>query len=661
MGPDWYNRHVPMPDRPSPSESKAATVQPWLLVPVLYFMQAVPVTVVQEVSTIFYRDLGIANEPITRWTSLLALPWALQLLFGPLVDLNGRKRQWILNGQLLIAIGLAATALLLRLPNPFEITLLILGATAVTSALCNIATDGFYIMAMSREQQASFVGVQTTCYRLGRLFCVGVLVFLVGFISHPPKIPVRTQAGQYLAFEKDGKTTYLSDTTLTIRQGVLANEAGKLVPEVAMPFGTYGLSVSAEGIVPTTVQGVQKAVPVQVSTPPSVAGSKVDGPIVSGSPLTSFRAQIAGPIEPQMGLHPMVAWSMVLLMAAGIYAFGHFLNRATLPHPAEDVPVADAPKGETSRNVLRTLNLVAMGIAGYFFINAALRLFLNWFGPVLQGMTGFDPHGWILKPDNAIIIGTYHLSFGATGTEWFQLAVCSAVLGGSIYGTRRLIRGTPMAEALVSYIRQPGFPAILGFILFYRFGEAMVTKMSTLFLKDAVVNGGLAISNEQLGIVKGVIGILGIILGGLVGGKVIAKFGLRRAFLPVAIVMHLPNLLYAYAAHMGAKLPLGMVVLPGLGEVPMTVAGIDFVEQFGYGFGFAAYMVYLMWVAQRGSFKTTHYAIGTGMGALCIATAGAVSGVLQKNFGYAGFFLWAVALGIPGVISLFFIPHDEPT
>ncbi|MBC8064422.1 MAG: hypothetical protein H7Y17_06310, partial [Chlorobia bacterium] len=137
-----------------PRQTPPILYNPWAYVPLLYFMQAIPVTIVQEVAAILYKDLGIANEPIVRWTSLISLPWSMQFLFGPLVDLNATKRRWILAGQFVIAIGLGATALLLAVPNSFEITLLILGATAITSALCNIATDGFYILSTTKDQQA---------------------------------------------------------------------------------------------------------------------------------------------------------------------------------------------------------------------------------------------------------------------------------------------------------------------------------------------------------------------------------------------------------------------------------------------------------------------------------------------------------------------------
>jgi PAT family beta-lactamase induction signal transducer AmpG len=202
-----------------------------------------------------------------------------------------------------------------------------------------------------------------------------------------------------------------------------------------------------------------------------------------------------------------------------------------------------------------------------------------------------------------------------------------------------------MADALQSYIRQDGFPAIFFFILFYRFGEAMIGKMTPLFLKDTIANGGLAVPNELFGPIKGFAGVVGIILGGLAGGWFVSKLGLRKAFWPLAVCMHAPNLLYLWASYQHPG-------IPGL-------YGIEFVDQFGYGFGFAAYGVYLMWVAQRGRYRTSHYAVGTGMGALCIATAGIVSGIVQKNFGYHGFFISVIFLSLPGLLSLLFIPLDD--
>ncbi len=528
-----------VPSQAVMDEARIATFNPWLFVPLLYFMQAIPVTVVQELATVFYKDMGIANEPITRWTSLIALPWSLQILLGPLVDLTSTKRAWILGGQVLCAAGLIATALVLKIPLAFEISLLILGATAFASAFCNIATDGFYIIAMTKEQQAKYVGVQSTCYRLGRLFCVGILV-------------------------------------------------------------------------------------------------QVSGKLAAG------------------GTDQMTAWSIVLAACGGIYALGHLLNRVTVPRISSDEPIVSAEPGEIGRNVWRTLAVLGLGLGGYFALNSLVRLGAHGLWEVL----GADPEGqwkgWML-PNSSDLLG---LQLGGISAELVQFAISATMFAICLRASKRTIRNTPMGDAFASFVRQPGIVPIFFFILFYRFGEAMVSKMSPLFLKDSIANGGLAIPNDQLGVIKGYFGVAGIVIGGLLGGWLVSRVGLRKSFIPLALCMHLPNLLYLALA--STHVPLNIVHFGSyFGDVPLTLVGVDFVDQFGYGFGFAAYMVYLMQVAQRGRYRTAHFAIGTGAGALCIAVAGVVSGIIQSNFGYAHFFLWVMFLSIPGVLTVLFIPIDS--
>ncbi|MBI3721728.1 MAG: hypothetical protein HY248_04170, partial [Fimbriimonas ginsengisoli] len=164
----------------TPQHRPEGAHNPWAFVPALYFMQALPVTLVQEVAAIVYKDLGVENVSITRWTSLIALPWTIKLLLGPMVDLNFTKRGWTLTMQALLTGIMALVAFAVGLPNAFEITLGLLLVTAIFSAMCDIATDGFYLLALPKDRQAAFVGVQSTCYRLGRLFAVGMLVYLAG-------------------------------------------------------------------------------------------------------------------------------------------------------------------------------------------------------------------------------------------------------------------------------------------------------------------------------------------------------------------------------------------------------------------------------------------------------------------------------------------------
>ncbi len=535
-----------MTDTPATVPDQTSKVNPWVFVPLVYFMQSIPVAIVQELSLIFYKDLGIANDRITLWTSLISLPWSMQMLFGPLVELTKTKRWWILTMQLAIAACLIIAGFIIKTDHAFELGLVILATTAFMSTLCNIATDGFYIITTTKDQQAKFVGILTTSSRLGRLFCVGILVLVQGLLV------------------KDAK------------------------------------------------------------------------------------------------LEPMTAWMIVLLGCAAIYALGHVVNRRFLPRPSVDAPREQAEPNELQRNILRTLNILMLGVGGYFTLNAIVRLFAHgmwsfWDGSISFFGRSFDITGWRLPSRNLVLRNDLHLT--SIEVELLQLAVCGGiVIGGFLIG-KKLIRGTPMADSFASFVKQPGFPAILGFVLFYRFGEAMIAKMTPLFLKAPLAEGGLAIPNEQLGPIKGFAGVVGIIIGGIAGGYIVSKIGLRKAFWPLALSMHIPNLLYLCASY--GTLPMAYVDLPVLGHFSLTLGGIEFVDQFGYGFGFSAYMIYMMWVAQRGNYKTSHYAICAGMGALCIAIAGIVSGQIQVNVGYTDFFWWVMALTIPGMLSILFIPLDD--
>ena len=110
--------------------------------------------------------------------------------------------------------------------------------------------------------------------------------------------------------------------------------------------------------------------------------------------------------------------------------------------------------------------------------------------------------------------------------------------------------------------------------------------------------------------------------------------------------MNVPNLVFWY---------LSMAQPESLGLVTAALSA----EMFGYGFGFAGYMIYLMRIAQRSEYRTAHYAIATGLGAMCIMVAGISSGVIQKNFGYTGLFAVASFAAIPGLLTLLIIPMDE--
>jgi PAT family beta-lactamase induction signal transducer AmpG len=139
-------------------------------------------------------------------------------------------------------------------------------------------------------------------------------------------------------------------------------------------------------------------------------------------------------------------------------------------------------------------------------------------------------------------------------------------------------------EVWAAFVKKPGFGRILAFILFYRFAEGQVQAGNKAFFLADYIHGGLGLGVEELGLLYGTLGILALTLGGIAGGLAIARTGLGRQLWLMAAAMNLPNVLYLWMAwaqpHSRA-----------------LIGGIFFLEQFGYGYGFAAFMVYLLCVA----------------------------------------------------------------
>ena len=150
--------------------------------------------------------------------------------------------------------------------------------------------------------------------------------------------------------------------------------------------------------------------------------------------------------------------------------------------------------------------------------------------------------------------------------------------------------------------------------------------------------GGLGLTTQQVGVVYGTIGIIALTLGGLVGGYVISRYGLKRMLWPMILTMHVPIAVFIFLALVQpASLPL----------IGTSVA----VEQFGYGFGFTAYMVYMMMVAGNGEHKTAHYALCTGLMALGMMLPGMAAGWIQEKLGYGNFFIWVFIATVPSFIA----------
>jgi PAT family beta-lactamase induction signal transducer AmpG len=168
----------------------------------------------------------------------------------------------------------------------------------------------------------------------------------------------------------------------------------------------------------------------------------------------------------------------------------------------------------------------------------------------------------------------------------------------------------------------------------------MLLKLVSPFLLDKADVGGLGLTTKDVGLVYGTVGVLSLVFGGILGGWLISRFGFKRCVWPLVIAMHLPDLFFVYMAY----------AQPGLWLVYPLVA----LEQFGYGMGFTVFTVYLMYSAQ-GRFKTSHYAISTGVMALGMMLPGLLSGWLQQAVGYRMFFIIVCIMTIPGMLTIPFI------
>jgi PAT family beta-lactamase induction signal transducer AmpG len=190
-------------------------------------------------------------------------------------------------------------------------------------------------------------------------------------------------------------------------------------------------------------------------------------------------------------------------------------------------------------------------------------------------------------------------------------------------------------ETFTSFFRRRDIALVLAFLLLFRLGEAQLVKLLAPFLLDPRAQGGLGLSTAQLGIAYGTFGVAALTLGGLLGGLTISRFGLKRCLWPMVAAIHTPNLLYV---------ALALWQPDSLALVTAAVAA----EQLGYGFGFAAYLMFMIHVAD-GEHKTAHYALCTGFMALGMMLPGMASGWLQQQMGYTTFFVWVCVATLPSV------------
>jgi PAT family beta-lactamase induction signal transducer AmpG len=255
--------------------------------------------------------------------------------------------------------------------------------------------------------------------------------------------------------------------------------------------------------------------------------------------------------------------------------------------------------------------------------------------------------GLLVKNQGMTVIHAWAAAFGLCGVIFLALAVLH-LFGLPVTETvKQESKSKPSAQTFFTIFRtffdQDRIGWIIIYILIFRLGDAFVIKMGPPFLLDDVAKGGLAFNNDLLGVINSV-GLGFLLLGGIVGGIVVSKFGLKRTLMPTAIVQNATILLYFFMA----------LMRPGF----TVVASFNALEQFGYGLGTAAYTTFLM-TTVKGNYKAGHYAIATAMMALGIMLPGFFSGQLAQALGYKTFFLVAFLAAIPGMMTILLLPLED--
>jgi MFS transporter, PAT family, beta-lactamase induction signal transducer AmpG len=199
-------------------------------------------------------------------------------------------------------------------------------------------------------------------------------------------------------------------------------------------------------------------------------------------------------------------------------------------------------------------------------------------------------------------------------------------------------------ETFVAFFQKKEIWIALVFLLTYRLAEAQLVKLGSPFLLDAQNKGGLALTTAQVGWVYGTVGVLALTIGGIVGGYAISRKGLKFWLWPMLLAIHVPNLAYVYLAYAQPT------------SLPIIASAIA-IEQLGYGFGFAAYLLFMIMIAD-GAHKTAHYALCTGFMALGMMLPGMASGWIQTQMGYTNFFIWVCVCTIPSMLIALFLKID---
>ncbi len=269
---------------------------------------------------------------------------------------------------------------------------------------------------------------------------------------------------------------------------------------------------------------------------------------------------------------------------------------------------------------------------------------------MLGGQGGLVVLAGVLHEHSGSFVGAWATVMGVLAAFFAVVAVYHFVVLPRPAGDRPAPRSAgffaDFARVFAAFFRHPEIGRVLAFLLLYRFAEAQLLKLVTPFLLDAPAAGGLGLKTQDVGIAYGTVGVAALTVGGLLGGWIISRYSLKRLLWPLVLAMHLPNTVFVALAVWQPQ------------QLALVSAAIA-VEQFGYGLGFTAYLVYMLQVAAGPAgdnpHKTAHYALATGFMALGMMLPGMAAGWLQSQLGYLSFFAWCCVATLPSFAAAAFI------
>ncbi len=608
-------------------------ISPWAWIPSLYFAQGLPYVAVMTISVIMYKRLGISNTDIALYTSWLYLPWVIKPFWSPFVDLLKTKRWWVVTMQILVGAGLAGIAFTIPVSNFFQITLAVFWLMAFSSATHDIAADGFYMLALDTNKQAMYVGIRSTFYRVATIAGQGLLIIIAGSLESATglkPLDIQVNAGpQYSAAieipadsalinpfvmsQTDEYTFDLNPSVINIGTGNISADSASILRKFAIEQNTLNGFIPRErGIAAVNGEGgswwsrsVSGPLGLWINRNFGEEGEGKEVHLLTGS---------SSLVEVRLTKSPAPGEKIVLNSSFNRGDKSIFLAHGErIEFTSENwtkpafVLIQVDPKLEDeatasfkglSGNITFAWSITFFILAGFFFAVALYHKFI------------------LPKPESDF--ATKNVTPGTIFREFF--------------------------ETFASFFRKKEVVIAIAFLLLFRFAEAQLVKMVTPFLLDPKELGGMGLTTGQVGMVYGTVGIIGLTLGGIIGGIIASIGGLKKWLWPMALSISLPSFSFVYLA----------IFQP---DNLFVINFCVFIEQLGYGFGFTAYMLFMIYFSE-GKHKTAHYAICTAFMALGMMIPGMFAGWLQELIGYKHFFYWVMLCYILTFIVTAFVKVD---